>query len=107
METTETSSRQRRITRSRGAVRSLHEVRSYKNPRIVRGFLRNYRMPKREANRLFREVLKFLWLCATVPAQQKVEIFGFQKLFDEMWHAFVLHTRDYAIFCDEYLGGMV
>jgi hypothetical protein len=26
---------------------------------------------------------------------------------DEMWHAFVLHTKDYAEFCDRYLGRFV
>lgn len=91
-------------TRSLPPPRPLAEVLAYKNPRVINNFRRSYEVSRREAQLLFREVLKFLWLSrrTTLPLAVLMQ----QKLFDEMWHSFILHTADYQAFCTTYLGAM-
>jgi hypothetical protein len=52
------------------------------------------------AEKDFKECLKFLYLC--------VNSNGFicspSNRIDKVWHNFILFTRDYKNFCDEYLG---
>ena len=92
----------RRLTRRGDA--SLRRVLAYENPRIVHGFLRVYDLPDREAIRLFRETRKFLWLMDRVPG---LAVPSCLMALDEMWHAFILHTAEYARFCSDHFGRFV
>lgn len=72
----------------------------YKNQRVVKRYMREYEVTQRVAERVFTEMLKFLYLCMAIstpcsPPSREV---------DDMWHCFVLHTPDYFKFCGEYAG---
>lgn len=90
---------------SRRGVATLEEVLAYRNPRVLRGFLRDYDLPAAETRLLFREMLKLLWV--TARQEGRFPIWAQWVPLDHMWHWFVLHTEDYAAFCERYLGGML
>jgi hypothetical protein len=86
---------------------SLEEVLAYCHPGVVNRFRKEHRSSREEAEEVFREMLKWLYLCAQgidgpegFACHMSPEI---EKI-DWMWHAFVLFTRDYADFCDRYFG---
>lgn len=82
---------------------SLARVLRYRNARVITKFLERYRLPRREADTLFQDMLMVLWL----SSRGSVLIFPCQMLIDEMWHAFILHTQDYERFCRTYFGAMI
>ncbi len=84
---------------------SLEEVLKYENPRVIRGFLRDYDLEPAEAELLFREMLKLVWLNDRLEG--RYAIWWSWKPLDDMWHWFVLHTRDYEDFCLRSFGRMV
>jgi len=49
-----------------------------------------------------REMLRFLALCGT--ATQHGKFYGMTGTVDELWHTFVIFTREYATFCDAVAG---
>jgi len=49
-----------------------------------------------------REMIRFLSLSAT--ATQHGKYYGMTGAVDELWHTFVIFTRDYAAFCDAVAG---
>ncbi len=49
-----------------------------------------------------------MWLCAVTTGDQNAVAINAELTFlDEMWHTFILFTRDYAQFCHRYLGGYI
>lgn len=82
---------------------SLTHVLSYRNDDVIHRFLGLYDVSWAEAEELFTEVKKWLWL-NTQPAPVHLPIIAPMHMMDEMWHNFVLFTRDYETFCKEYLG---
>lgn len=48
------------------------------------------------------EMLRFLALCGT--ATQHGKFYGMTGAVDELWHTFVIFTREYAAFCDAVAG---
>lgn len=80
----------------------LGDVLSYCHPGVVERIAGALGVDAREAELLFLETKRFIWLCSfsehvLVPS----------PTIDEGWHAFVLHTRDYAAFCEQYLDRFV
>jgi hypothetical protein len=89
------------------AIVELEQVRRYTNEAVVLRFLETWDLPRAEADDLFDQMLKWLWLSATVTTwadPPPLAISQATKLLDEMWHTFVLFTRDYVAFCDRYFG---
>jgi len=88
----------------------LNKILQYKNDKVINRFLKMYDVNQQEAEDIFQELLKFLYLSAITENKRKqdetVPSLGitFQMLIiDEIWHAFILNTRDYQDFCDTYL----
>jgi hypothetical protein len=63
------------------------------------------------------EVMKYIWLCHKHAMDKKKypknKAFNFNcvihaemKDIDNMWHTFLLFTKDYLAFCNKYLHGM-
>lgn len=48
------------------------------------------------------ETIKFLHLCSHSAVQLVPS-----RIVDDIWHEFILFTRAYYQFCDEYLGGFI
>ena len=55
------------------------------------------------AERLLDQALGFLLLCAKNPG----ESFAPSDAVDIAWHTFILHTRDYAAFCERIAGRFI
>lgn len=89
---------------------SLEKALSYKNDTIIYKFLESYNMDFDEAEDLFIEMKKWLWLCglshtlddAPVPIINSSLI-----MLDKMWHTFILFTRDYQLYCLNYVGHFI
>jgi hypothetical protein len=77
---------------------------SYQNEEIVASFRRTYDVSLEEAQQLFEDTKKWLWLCGTRPRSMRLTVFGPMKLLDEMWHTFILFTREYTEYCMENFG---
>lgn len=77
----------------------------YRNPDVVDSFLATWAMPRAEAELLFEDIRRWIWLSAKArETQAKLFIDAKLRLFDEMWHTFVLFTKEYAAFCEKYVG---
>ena len=83
-------------------VKELDHVLECENEQLViEGFMDRYDVTQSEANDIFHETKKWLWLAS------KAQLIGHGGLFidkplliiDEMWHTFILHTRLYYQFC--------
>lgn len=84
---------------------TLDEILAYQHPGTVRRYCKEHLATPQEAEVVFREMLKFLYLSARAAGEGggcaiTTEI---EKL-DWMWHTFLLFTRDYAEFCDRHFG---
>lgn len=90
---------------------TLTDVLAYQHPGIVRRYAKDHGASLEEAEEVFREMLKWLYLCyrsATDGAEDAVCVMtpDIEKI-DWMWHTFLLFTRDYADFCEHYFGFFV
>lgn len=58
-----------------------------------------------EARQLFQDLLAWMWLTIHRKNRQKETwLFGPLLALDTLWHAFILHTRDYSAFCQTHFG---
>lgn len=87
---------------------TLDKVLTYSHPGVIRRFCDEQHVSYERGEEVFQETLKWLYLCYRYA---KEEPQGFVcsmhreiLLLDEMWHCFVLHTIDYADFCEEHFG---
>lgn len=92
----------------------LQEILQYKNKKVIHRFLDMFDVNQQEAEDIFEETLKYLYLSAYTENKRKEDNtlpslgISFQMLIiDEMWHAFILNTRDYEDFCNTYLSQFV
>lgn len=102
-------------TARRGQPLPLSSALAYANDDVVHKFLERFDLPWDEACELFAETRRFLWLAAAHradrsagrPSPPVLAIDTPLLMLDEMWHTFVLFTREYAAFCRRFLGGYV
>ncbi|MBI2013821.1 MAG: hypothetical protein HYS87_03280 [Candidatus Colwellbacteria bacterium] len=76
---------------------------AYENQNMVSRYTERYGVSMETAKVLFEECKKFLVACA----KTKDPISPPNKDVDEMWHFFILHTKDYAAFCETYFGKFI
>lgn len=88
-------------------------VKSYSNSNVIYSFTRTFSIQKDEAEIIFNETKKWLWLCSELKKDRlnglsalPERLFIHQPLLvlDEMWHTFILCTQDYKFFCDNCIG---
>jgi hypothetical protein len=86
----------------------LEDVLAYRHPGVVRRYRKEHGGTQQEADEVFRETLKWLYLChrAVTGSDEGVAVAITPELekIDWMWHAFILFTADYADFCHGRLG---
>jgi len=91
--------------------RPLDDVLAYRNERVIDSFMSKLDVPRAEAERIFTETLRWLWYVATTkPSKENPEAHGMDApmfIIDEMWHVFILVTRDYAAFCEQMFGRFI
>jgi hypothetical protein len=85
---------------------SFEEVLAYRNPRVLNKFRNLFAVTADEAERLFAETKKWLWLTAVrrESGQPSLVIHESMVILDELWHTFILHTQDYTDFCLRHFG---
>lgn len=94
---------------------SLDELLDYKNERLIRAYQQNHPDNRLSAEQALQEILKYLWLVRKhqLDKQQQPNnetlqfrlamLFSMREI-DDMWHEFILYTKDYTAFCQHYFG---
>lgn len=94
---------------------NLNELLEYKNPAVLKLYVQNYPKNKLSAEDAFREILKYLWLSKKHQQErqeypqsnslpERCVMLQSMREIDEMWHEFILFTKDYSDFCMKYFG---
>jgi hypothetical protein len=81
---------------------SLDTVMAYQHPRLLNRLVEKVGMEPASAHEMFEDTKRFLYLCAVVD-----EPLAPTEQIDEVWHNFILYTRDYATFCQSHFGFMI
>lgn len=81
----------------------IEDVLAYKNEEVVARLVRDYGLTQDEAELLFEDTLRYLYLCATTD----VGALAPSLQIDCGWHTFILYTRAYGAFCRKFLGKFV
>jgi hypothetical protein len=98
-----------KVTRTRSA--SLDAVLTYRHPGVVARYVKEFGGDQSAAQELFSELMRWLYFCAraTAPGTPGARVSMYPEILriDDMWHVFLLHTRDYADFCARYFGRFI
>jgi hypothetical protein len=74
----------------------------YTNSEIIQQLVhRNGKSPE-DAQSIFRDCLRFLFLAGTTG-----QTLSPPPVIDEAWHCFILNTRAYSRFCEDYFGAFI
>lgn len=82
---------------------TLDQLLTYHNENILSRFTDLFAVTETEADDIFTETKKFLFVCR----EQGMFIPDELLIIDEMWHNFILFTRDYQQFCQQYFGSYI
>lgn len=93
----------------------LTQLLNYQNPQVIKRYQRDFPNANVDAGFLFMNLLKYLWLCKkhihdkklhpSDPALDFIAVMHQEmRAMDDIWHVFILHTKDYADFCQKYFG---
>ncbi len=89
---------------------SLEAVALHENTKVVTGFMKSFAISFEEAAEIFDQVKKMLWLINEMEFEglkNENRMFSIDSsllVIDEMWHTFILFTRDYRKFCFDHFG---
>lgn len=84
----------------------LETVLGYKNEKVIKRFQSMYDLDNGLIHEIFEQVQIFLWISNKMK-YEKNKVFTqlkAQVLLDEMWHNFILFTKDYTEYCNKYYG---
>jgi hypothetical protein len=93
----------------------LHEIENYKNPPVVKRFQKEFPEKAERAEEIFTDLMRFFWGTKrhvldrkAAPQNPNLDFFFIMdedmREIDQMWHIFLLYTRDYMEFCQKYFG---
>lgn len=93
-------------------VKPLADVLAYENENVLYRFILHNDVNEEEALEIFTETKKWLWLssvCMLIKKhtdQEAPTLFIDENflILDHMWHNFLMFTKDYREFCNDYLG---
>lgn len=85
-------------------MKPLDEVLAYRNDAVITKFTDYYNVDRSDAEDLFLETKRWMWLCANRPTDLEMVIQDPLLMLDNMWHTFILFTKDYHEFCDRFFG---
>lgn len=93
---------------------NLRELEMFTSSEVILKYSRDYGVTEAVARMVFKETMKMLWLMVKhqLETEEKVspqipEAFNVHKPMDpldKMWHEFILFTREYHQFCNEFFG---
>ncbi len=99
--------------KARRRICTLEKALSYRNDDVIDKFLSLYKLPYAEAEDIFRETKRWLWMGARLTSEGRAAgrkndprgaIDFAMIVIDEMWHTFILFTPDYTEFCLSHFG---
>jgi hypothetical protein len=80
----------------------LAAIMAYENQDVLIRFAEDQELDLETAERVFYGLKQYLVVCVFTGGKRSPA-----KIIDECWHTFLLHSKDYAKFCDQYLRGFV
>jgi hypothetical protein len=95
-------------------MKTLQNIAGFESHAVLGTFKKNFHVTQEEASDIFGETKKWLYLCrlayqnpSSDPAPTRMVITKELSIIDEMWHAFILNTREYHDFCTHFLGAFI
>lgn len=96
---------------------NLNNLINYQNSKIMSRYSLDYPQSKMQAEDALKELMNYVWLCHKHKADKRLHpndntlnfscvIHAEMKDIDNMWHTFLLFTKDYHDFCNNYLNGI-
>lgn len=94
---------------------TLNEVLAYQHPAVVRRFQKEHPERAHAAEQIFSDLLRFFWSSKKHyndqlerPDDERLKFVFIMdeemREIDQMWHVFLLYTKDYMDFCQKYFG---
>lgn len=92
---------------------SKNEILNFNHPAVVRRFARDFPAKAEKSQQLFNDLMAFFWLSKKHSLDRRAnpedESLKFVFIMDEemrdidqIWHIFLLYTKDYMDFCEHY-----
>jgi len=78
----------------------------YQNDEVVDRFMNAYEVDEEDARLIFDDMKCFLALTIQYP-EEEILLPNSILVIDEMWHTFLMFTRDYQAFCRAHFGCMI
>ncbi|MBA2652511.1 MAG: hypothetical protein H0U73_09635 [Tatlockia sp.] len=96
-------------------VKALTQILEYTNSDILKRYELDYALNSLSPKEAFNELMKFLWLLqkhgaekALSPENEQLDfVCGIPEEIDDMWHTFLLFTKEYMEFCTESFGEFI
>jgi hypothetical protein len=81
------------------------KILSYTNQRVIDRYIQEYNRDSQFANDCFKNMLIWLYVANRCNKQGVVAgMYDFIYELDNMWHTFLMFTRDYTNYCNENYG---
>ena len=81
---------------------SVVDVMSYQHRNLLRRMINKYGWSEPQAKKAFAEMKRFLSAAAVAPKPISPS-----ETVDEIWHNFILFTKDYSEFCNKFFGKFI
>lgn len=91
-----------RTTNLRETLKPIPDILSYQNDRVLARYSIDHGVSLEQARKSFEALKEFMIICAVKPGPKVTS-----DPIDSMWHTFLLFTKDYKFFCEEYLGRFI
>jgi hypothetical protein len=91
------------MRRSRRRSCPLDQAVAYRNAEVVARFCEAWDVPRADANKVFDDLKRYLWMCAQLEGETVSPI----PIVDEMWHTFLMFTIDYRTWSERCFGRVI
>lgn len=81
---------------------AVNRLMAYRNEDVLRRYMEDNKKSREEAERAWTAFLQFMAVCMFKNARVTAT-----PTADGIWHSFLLHTKQYREFCDQFMGGFV
>ncbi|MFA5959452.1 MAG: hypothetical protein WC785_02955 [Tatlockia sp.] len=85
---------------------ALNDLLQYQNTKVIHYYCHHHPdLSFDQSQVIFKDLLSWMWLTQKrKQLRHHTFLFGPLIPLDAMWHAFILHTRDYMAFCEHYFA---
>lgn len=96
-------------------ITDLNSIKNYKHMGVIDRFKKEYPAHKQNAETIFEDLMTFFWASEkheqdklSDPKNESLDFVFIMdeemKMIDQIWHIFLLYTKDYMDFCQKYFG---